>query len=429
MSDSLLDYKITGWATQFKPDIWADLSPEERLGLLREAENRVAEEENRRPREIVPIPLPDNKYGVYSPNDPENIYINEKLVQTLYLDDFYDTGDIVPGYTASIALETVFHEGRHAYQDDCVKGKPAYIDGIKSEKRLVDIAKKEGKLDDETLKLWRMQDWAYFDSTKKDPHLTLLDKYLQYYFQPTEDDAEAFAMRKLQEIAEKVNDDHFSMCCMIQAIIREEKEKNARELWQDPDFRKIIAQDVVYKYAQVMEEKASRQESEPKGKAVSPLTLPVPKGKPNLIRYALFGGILLYLLIMYLIASPSGLVSHLLWFLAAMIPFLPVILLLRFFPKLHNKKGGILLAAIFSIFLLLMQLFYSWLSLLFLVGTAWVLLKGLGSAAPNLLTITRENADGTTTTETRIVGDDMAAEIAGAKAQLRSEGYTDIREG
>jgi len=120
---------------------------------------------------------------------------------------------------------------------------------------------------------------------------------------------------------------------------------------------------------------------------------------------------------------------HLLWIMSAVIPFLPVILMLRFFPKLRSRKGGILLAAIFGVFLLLIQLFYSWLMLLFLVGGTWVLIKGLGSVAPNLLTITRENADGTTTTETRILGDNPASEINAVKSELRREGYTDIREG
>lgn len=422
MSDPLIEYE------KFKPAKWAGLSPSERLELLKKVEDRVAAEEHRISREIVPVKMDD--LGKYDPDDPFRVYINENLVNTTWLDGQDENGRPAnrPGYTVSMALSTVYHEGRHAFQDDCVKGCSAVIDG----KLCADVILREvANIDSKIVNLWAMNYLkdVYADYSDQAPP----DQFLLYFFQPIEDDAESFAIRKLLELAEQVDDHDFWAACGRQVETYKNNEEHAAVTWKGPDFREKITQHIKHKYSLLLMEKKSEQEtsnaSAPKRKAEIPLAPHIPKDKPNLIRYALFGGILLYLLIMYLIASPSGLVSHLLWFLAAMIPFLPVILLLRFFPKLHNKKGGILLAAIFGIFLLLMQLFYSWLSLLFLVGTAWVLLKGLGSAAPNLLTITRENADGTTTTETRIVGDDMAAEIAGAKAQLRSEGYTDIREG
>lgn len=418
MSNSLVEYE------KFNPAVWAGLSPKERLNLLQMIEDRVAAEENRKPREIVPEKLKKGVNGEYRPGTPDYIFINEDLINSTSQDDGDDTRAPLPGYTASKALLTVLHEGRHAYQDDCVKGKNAYINGVEIHGTpLAELAKGQGKLDDETLRLWEMQTYIYFNKEENED-IGPLGAELRYFFQPVEDDAEWFAVQRIQKLAAEIDDPIFSICCSVHKNIWDDMEQEAEMLWQGPHYRRYCIDKIEVEFAKY--QKACRADQ---ATPDIPLAHHIPKDKPNLIRYALFGGILLYLLIMYLIASPSGLVSHLLWILAAMIPFLPVILLLRFFPKLHNKKGGILLAAIFGIFLLLMQLFYSWLSLLFLVGTAWVLLKGLGSAAPNLLTITRENADGTTTTETRIVGDDMTAEIAGAKAQLRSEGYTDIREG
>ena len=420
MSNSLLEYE------KLKPAEWAGLSPKERLALLKKVEDRVAAEENRKPREIVPVKLKERVNGEYRSETPDYIFINESLINSTYLDDGDGASASLPGYTASKALLTVLHEGRHAYQDDCVKGKNAYINGVEMHgTTLAELAKNQGKLDDETLRLWQMQDLIYFNAKETD--LGPLGGELRYYFQPVEDDAERFAVQRIQELAVELDDPLFSICCSIHKDIRDDMEQKAEMLWQGPHYRRYCIDKIEVEFAKY--QKKCRADQAIPNTVAPEKKVNIPKDKPNLIRYALFGGILLYLLIMYLIAAPSGLVSHLLWIMAAMIPFLPVILLLRFFPKLHNKKGGILLAAIFGVFLLLMQMFYSWLSLLFLVGTAWVLLKGLGSAAPNLLTITRENADGTTTTETRIVGDDMAAEIAGAKAQLRSEGYTDIREG
>ena len=373
MSDSLLDYKITGWMTEFKPAVWAKLTPKERLCLLQEAEDRIAAEENRKRREIVPEKMKKGVNGEYRPGTPDYMYISEDLINSTYLDGGDDTKASLPGYTASKALLTVLHEGRHAYQDDCVKGKPSYIDGVeRKDKPLVKLAKDAKKVDDKTLALWDMQRFVYFDGDETD--LGPMGGELRYFFQPVEDDAERFAVQKIQELASEVDDPFFSICCSIHKDVWNGMEQQAEMLWQGPTYRRFCIDQIEVRFAKLQKawhaDQATPNTVAPKGKASNPLTHHIPKDKPNLIRYALFGGILLYLLIMYLIADPSGFVSHLLWFMAAMIPFLPVILLLRFFPKLHNKKGGILLSAIFVVFLLLMQLFYSWLSLLFLVGSA-----------------------------------------------------------
>ena len=410
------------WMTQFQPDKWAKLSADERLSLLQEAENRVAAEEHRLARTIVPQKMED-KRGYYSQEEPSKIYINEDLINTTYLDKSQLSGEEWPGYTASIALETVYHEGRHAFQDDCVAGRPAVMDGkLRADKLLRDYA----NVDSKTLELWKMQDLIYFSKETIGEDLPDADYWI--YFQPVEDDAEDFAMKKLQEFAAQLGDADFSLCCDTQIGTREIMEKAAEDMWQSSDFRKKIADEIVSQYARSGKTPPSEKETAPAKDSAIPAAVNIGMRKAALVQYTLFGGILLYLLIIYWIADPSGLVPHLLFILAAIVPFLPVILLLRFFPKLHNKKGGILLCVIFAAFLLLIQLVYSWLMVLFLVGSAFFLLKVVGSSASNRLTIVRENADGTTTTETRILGDNAAAEIAGVKAQLRSEGYTNIRE-
>lgn len=142
------------------------------------------------------------------------------------------------------------------------------------------------------------------------------------------------------------------------------------------------------------------------------------------LQLVLFAGTLIWLFLMYWIAAPSGLLQHMLWFVSAAIPFVPVVLLLRIFPSLRNKKGGILLLALFAILLLLIQKLYFWLSIAYLVVGTISLFKGISNILPDTYTVTLENADGTTTTETHILGDNPEQDIKTIDSGYTSQGYT-----
>lgn len=83
---------------------WQTLSPTERHQALLNAEYRIAEIEH---REFCPIELkelPEGHFGYYSPVD-KTITLNSRYVNDSDFSSYKET------------LDTLIHEGRHAYQD------------------------------------------------------------------------------------------------------------------------------------------------------------------------------------------------------------------------------------------------------------------------------------------------------------------------
>ncbi len=80
---------------------WQNLEVDERVDVLQQLENEVAEIEHRPPMEITAEPLPD---GVMGQCGEDGITISESVLAS----DSYDM------YREN--LDTLFHEGRHAYQ-------------------------------------------------------------------------------------------------------------------------------------------------------------------------------------------------------------------------------------------------------------------------------------------------------------------------
>lgn len=89
---------------ELKFDNWQVLSPSERLEVLQKAENKIAEIEHRESCPIITKDMPEGHFGYYSPNS-KAITIN---VQYIYSADFNSYKE---------TLDTLIHEGRHAYQD------------------------------------------------------------------------------------------------------------------------------------------------------------------------------------------------------------------------------------------------------------------------------------------------------------------------
>ena len=81
---------------------WQNLSPQERLNAMQTLENSVAEIAHRPACEVRAKSLGTGHYGYYNPND------NTITINTDYLNSNYDC------YRET--LDTVIHEGRHAYQ-------------------------------------------------------------------------------------------------------------------------------------------------------------------------------------------------------------------------------------------------------------------------------------------------------------------------
>lgn len=151
-----------------RADIWATLTFDQRLGALQELENRLAEQEGREPCQIAPIPEDELKdkdryRGEYiSSNDgPGVIRLNPNLISS---DEPYQ------------AVETFFHEARHAYQVYAVQ-HPEIHDNP------------------EEVEDWRKtKDGGYIEY--KEPNLSID----HYRWQPVEADANNIARERTDEL-------------------------------------------------------------------------------------------------------------------------------------------------------------------------------------------------------------------------------------
>lgn len=86
------------------PDIWEHLDATERLDVLQDTENRMAEIQGRPPVSINAQSMPAGVYGGY--NRGEGITLSEEHLMS---NDIHEITD------------TIVHEGRHAYQDYAIQ--------------------------------------------------------------------------------------------------------------------------------------------------------------------------------------------------------------------------------------------------------------------------------------------------------------------
>lgn len=176
-----MDVKRKNSTEDFHTDKWSKMTKDERLSLLQKLENTISMKENRQARTIVAEDM--SKFhkpgsskvtiGYYSFKTPDVLHLNE-----MFLEDDSKFGNY-------IAARNVLHEGRHAYQDDVVRGKIP-----------------DHKESDETVELWKMNHAA----TGGIYYLSENDWSL-YRFQPVEDDANIFASMNMQYIEKKVSND------------------------------------------------------------------------------------------------------------------------------------------------------------------------------------------------------------------------------
>lgn len=94
---------------------WVVHTPEERKELMQEIENRVAKEQKRPAMKISVISPENDAPGVAGYHIPgrEELFINSRY--------FTLTGGAMGDYSAAAALDTVLHEGRHAFQYDYMR--------------------------------------------------------------------------------------------------------------------------------------------------------------------------------------------------------------------------------------------------------------------------------------------------------------------
>jgi hypothetical protein len=92
-----------------QPEVWEQLDATERLNVLQDTENRMAEIQGRPPVAINAEPMESGVYGGYIRG--EGITISEEHLMS---DDTHEITD------------TIVHEGRHAYQDYAIQN-PGFL--------------------------------------------------------------------------------------------------------------------------------------------------------------------------------------------------------------------------------------------------------------------------------------------------------------
>ncbi len=103
----------------FHQQIWKRMNKEMRLQTLQEVENRRAKADGRPPVKIIVVPgMEPNLYGGHGrlPDGREFICLNHRFLTAGKLFSKTDTSI----YNGASALNTVLHEGRHAFQSHAV---------------------------------------------------------------------------------------------------------------------------------------------------------------------------------------------------------------------------------------------------------------------------------------------------------------------
>lgn len=188
-----------------RSDKWLDLSYRKRLDILQLIENSYASMCGRLSRSIkIGRHFTANDIAEYV--HPKTIYIKESFIKS---DSPYS------GYDAAYS---VFHEGYHAFQRDCIDGKISSNHLPCSEK----------------IELWKKNFEVYRD-------VYLYDSYSDYRFQPIEKDAYDFAGKQLKSLSSLFsNDPCFHTCILGYEANERMYVGNAQRLYGEDYEQKII---------------------------------------------------------------------------------------------------------------------------------------------------------------------------------------------
>lgn len=148
---------------EIKYENWIELAYEDRQVVLQELEYHIAEIEHREPCQLNFRVMDEGNLGAFSP-ESKDITINSRYVISC---DFHDYKEM---------LDTLIHEGRHAYQDYNIATREVHSDGNIT------------------------NEWSYnFDN-----YISPNWDFQAYYTQPVEQDAREFAEDVLSQYLENV---------------------------------------------------------------------------------------------------------------------------------------------------------------------------------------------------------------------------------
>ncbi|MCR5553719.1 MAG: hypothetical protein K6F08_03155 [bacterium] len=149
--------------SKFKGAHWQNYSEGKRLKILQALENKMARKQHRPKVQVRVYPEPEwNNFGVFiSENGEQTLFIRQDLIEN---NDY-----------RFFALETIIHEGRHAYQFYIVKNKKLHFYNFKE-------------------KAWKRNWEGYILSEESN---------VDYNMQAIERDAQSYSINFLKKIAYK----------------------------------------------------------------------------------------------------------------------------------------------------------------------------------------------------------------------------------
>ena len=107
--------------SNFRSESWGKLSPDKRIALLQEVENRNAASQGRTPCVVKSTDSKD-EYGCYYPKSNRiEVNVND------YIKNEY--GERIENNSYQV-LDTIYHEGEHAHQSNCIENQIAPPQGL-----------------------------------------------------------------------------------------------------------------------------------------------------------------------------------------------------------------------------------------------------------------------------------------------------------
>lgn len=200
--------KLDAFIGKLDVKVWDRQSPAERLALLQEFENIMAETEH---REALHIRVISKEQYEQSPNtmgyfNGKDIYLNPRYLTAKSL-----VAGSVSSFSIAQALGTIAHEGRHAWQHYVIDHPELQM------------------VDEKTRLLMQANFTGYFSPAEREDDPMVLEKHTLYEAQLIELDARRFQKQTISYIAQKLAEkngvpDRIFMHAERQCIARERSE-------------------------------------------------------------------------------------------------------------------------------------------------------------------------------------------------------------
>lgn len=213
-----------GLMNKLRTENWSRMTYDQRWDTLQKIENSTAEREGRTARTVWPERMEENVYGYFSEKNPYEIHVNNQLL-----------ANSSNGYEMA---DTVWHEGRHAYQYDACNGE---------------LRLDSKKPDAQTTELWKAN---FYPGIYR-------EEGGGYYYQPVEMDAKRFAADRMQENEKYFSDDPgYTEYQNEQKGIRQAYDDAVREsLYGSPEFfESVLADDILETYHDKLQEEKDNQD-------------------------------------------------------------------------------------------------------------------------------------------------------------------------